>query len=211
MELTIDDIANCKTKTARGKIVKPWFHSLPMGYLNPRDVEIVKYLFLEHYIPDYGEDKYDVNDINSVCVNKHSEYNTKCLYADFNGIEETLSINRLIGNPPNIITNSLRNAVHHQIKEFKNKNPKNPNAICPVTKGLLGDDAQVDHNKEFCTFKDIVNKFPHEEKNIKKYTYYDKNNKNYYLKEPLLSEWIEFHKKHAVLRWLSKKGNQIEK
>ena len=212
--MSLKDLINgCKYKKEKEQKWKEWLDGLPLGELDEDDSDCIKYLFDVNYTPDEGEEKYNVEDMSSVCKIIHPKWHhTKCLCAKFNGVEVTLSRDRLIcKSTKDYITAALRNSINTQIIDFRKNNILNPDDICPVSQKKLGKDAQVDHNIDFKSFKVIVKMFPYKKEDLKKYTYYDNNIKYYYLSEPILSEWTEFHKKHAVLRYLSKEGNQKAK
>jgi hypothetical protein len=71
-------------------------------------------------------------------------YGNKC----FCILVNDTSIKRLSGGNRNDKANlirALRNAIEPQIIDFRKTNPLNHNNICPVTNGILGLDAEVDH------------------------------------------------------------------
>jgi len=83
---------------------------------------------------------------------------------------------------------------------LKKKNPLNPFGECPINKGLLHQDAQVDHEKPFNI---ILNEYL--KKNKDEY-YYNIERQIYLIKEP--EKWQQYHYKNAKLRWVSKEGNK---
>ena len=117
------------------------------------------------------------------------------------------SIKRLSGSNRNDKANlirSLRNAIEPQIKNFRVCNPLIPDDICPVTKKILGADAQVDHQ---IPFHILAEEWIKNNNNISYIYVLDKF--EYILQEPHYTLWNNFHFEKAILRRVSKEGNKF--
>ena len=76
--------------------------------------------------------------------------------------------------------------------------------ICPVTKKMLGSDAEVDHQ---IPFHILAEQWIKDNKNMSYHYVLDK--RAYILQEPHYTSWFNFHLEKSILRWVSKEGNKF--
>jgi hypothetical protein len=204
----MDDILNEKTIKKRHLLLQQYLKNNNVGILNEKDSIIFKNLFSKFYTPDDNEQKIDSKDICCIHIVKN-KYNLKCFDIILNNnIRYHTSIKRLSGSSINKnlnIKRALRHEIEYQIFDFINENPLNITLLCPITGYKLGKDSQIDHE---IPFHIIASHFLKDNENIE--VEYDVENFNYVIKDRKLAEkWKTYHKKIAVLRWLSKDGNKI--
>ena len=166
----------------------------------------LKNIFEKYYTPDDEYTKFNVSQISNISIIKNN-YGNKNFSILVDNTWYPTSIMRLSGsnrtNKANLIR-SLRNAIESQITKFRICNPLNPDEICPITKQILGIDAQVDHQ---IPFHILTEEFFKNHKNIS--YIYDLDKFEYILQEPHYTFWFNFHLEKAVLRWVSKEGNKF--
>ncbi|RNA25211.1 hypothetical protein BpHYR1_026862 [Brachionus plicatilis] len=123
-----------------------------------------------------------------VLLNKN-RFNTKCLHiVTTDNKKISISKTILIGRKKDtktILFESMRQEIEDQIEEFKNFNSNTKPEI----------DAEVDHEVPF--------------ESITKQT--DEEIRHRKLNTEMKSEWINFHRQYAKLRWLTKKENRNRK
>ena len=189
-------------------------HLLLCNYLKNNNVDVLsenefiffKHIFEKFYTPDEQYTKFNVSQISSTSIVKDN-YGNKCFSILVDNNWYPTSIKRLSGSNRNDKANlirSLRNAIEPQIKNFRVCNPLIPDDICPVTKKILGADAQVDHQ---IPFHILAEEWIKNNNNISYIYVLDKF--EYILQEPHYTLWNNFHFEKAILRWVSKEGNKF--
>ena len=175
-----------------------------IGELNESDSEAFKHIFTKHYTPD--EPKYHAQTITSIAI-VLDPYQRKCFSMCVDGVWYPSAIKRLAGSTRDKKANLVRAtrlAIQPDIDEFRSNHILNPTDTCPVTNKPLGKDAQVDHQ---IPFNVLLTEWL--DKGNENATFiYDLDVMNYILLEPFLRTWTQFHAEKAVLRWVSKEGNQ---
>ena len=177
-----------------------------VGFLNENDKVFFKDIFQKFYTPDKKDTKFNVSEILDVNIVKDT-FGNKCFSILVDKIWYPTSIKRLSGtnnrsNNTNLLR-ALRNAIQPQINTFRINNPLDPNDICPITKKILGEDAEVDHKIPFSILADKWLK-----DNTNSYCIYNLEKFDYILQEPYYTSWFNFHLEESELRWLSKEGNK---
>jgi hypothetical protein len=165
-----------------------------------------KHIFEKFYTPDEPYTKFNVSQISNISIVKDN-YGKKCFSIFINDTAFPTSIKRLSGSNRNDKANlirSLRNAIQPQIKNFRICNILNPNDICPVTKKMLGINAEVDHQIPFHILAEEWIK-----NNINISYIYVLDKFEYILQESHYTLWSNFHLEKAILRWVSKEGNKF--
>jgi hypothetical protein len=199
-----------KTQTARVQLLSNALKSLPYGELTADDNKIMLEIFEENYTPDEGERKYETSEIECFFKAPHPIYHNDCFQLRLkDGSTDVATVKRLAGgnrtSKANLVR-ALRRAIDPQIQEFKEKNPLNFTAVCPIKGIPLGKDAEVDHYD--MTFKDLAQEWLKTTPNPKFYA--STTEKSVYeLEEPFKASWKEFHRHNTNLRWLSKEANKI--
>lgn len=179
--------------------------------LNEYNKNIIKMLFHNNYECDYNEQKFDINQIDDVIIDRHKIYKTKMFQILVNQIYYPVSIKKLIGNKQNINLKyniAYRNSIYDQIKNFRKMNIYDPVQICPVMKNIcISYNPQVDHYET--TFSQLMKDFRILHNLNKEKLTYNLENQILILEEPYYSLWNEYHLKYAKLRYVSLEGNKI--
>jgi hypothetical protein len=203
--MSLENIINEKTIKNRHFILSNYLKNNNVVILNKNDALSFKHIFEKFYTPDKQYTKFNASQISNISIMKDN-YKNKCFCIFVNDTWYPTSIKRLSGSNRNDKLNlirALRNAIEPQINDFRKNNPLNPNNICPVTNGILGLDAEVDHKIPFHILTEEWIK------NNKKISYvYVLDNFDYILQEPYYTLWVNFHLEKAILRWVSKEGNK---
>ena len=206
-QVSLQAVLKEKTIKARYSLLSNYLKTNGIGLLPPSEVKHFKTFFYKYYVPDDGDEKFSLDEIDGVAI-KHEAFGTKCFSALVNGELHPCSIKRLSGG--GVITDktklrrALRHGINEQINEFRNTNQLNTRAKCPIMNINLGIDAQIDHEIPFHIIADewlIQTPSPSYE--------FKKSEGSYVLNDPYLESWREFHKSKAKLRWLSREGNKI--
>ena len=206
--VSLGDVLSQTTIQKRKDILSNFLNENDVGKLSEENSNHFRHIFQQFYTPDKGEEKHEDKDIK--------EWSNKCFILVLHHAESPempAAIKYLAGSKRpetqnNHETRAARRAIQPQIDEFKDKNRLNADDICPLGNGevLLGWDAQVDHE---ILFKDLWNDW--KKKNTRANV---KTNYNYdifdhkFVKQETLESWRTYHQNHAILRWLSKTGNQ---
>lgn len=207
----LSDTLSCTTIKGRKEILQAFLQRAPVGALSVDEDRIIKELFHRWYEPDAGERKYRPEEILNFFVGVHPVYHTKGFHMTLcTDVHDVATLRRLAGEgrtqTQNLIR-ALREAIRPQIETFRYENPLVPTYICPITGSALGHDAQVDHYSP--TFRELVKEWRSGLADTEPAVHSSKTHKSVYeLEEPFHTSWVTFHKTHAVLRWLSKEGNQ---
>lgn len=207
--MSLQESLNQTTIIGRKRLLQKFLKEHGPGELTDEEDSVLKKLFENFYTPDIGQSKYTQEEIQRFYIGKGS-YNTTCFHLRlYNGFDDVATLKRLSGeNRTNVenLRRALRYTIEDQIQSFRMSNPLEPNDICPVLQIPLGNDAQVDHfNPTFSQLlKDWIKENP-----LPVVVPGPKGSSIYILEEPYEKSWKDFHKKHAHLRWLSKKGNMI--
>ena len=208
MATLLSPIKQATTIKKRREILKSYLQTHPLGDISEEDDAIMKSLFEEFYTPDDGQYKYPKEDIEKIYIG-YGKFQTKCFrILCYDGIDDAASQDRLSGSNRTDkanLTRALRDTIGPQIEEFKETNPLDPNAMCPIEKIPLGKDAQVDHYNP--TFKELVIEWLKENKDPK-IKWGPRGSSIYLLEEPYQTSWANFHREKAHLRYLSKEGNK---
>jgi hypothetical protein len=202
--MSLIEVLQEKDQKKRQSILSDYLKYNNLDILNDEDYKLFIEIFEIFYTVEENEEKFNKDDIKSVKIDLNLTYRTKQFMILVNDQWYPTSIKRLSGNTKSknlIISTAFRNSIIDQIYEFKKNNPLNPFDECPINKGLLHCNAQVDHEKPFnIILKEYLNK------NKDDIYYYDINKQIYLIKEPL--KWQKFHFEKAKLRWVSKEGNK---
>ena len=204
--MSLELVINEKTIKNRHLLLSNYLKNNNVGVLTENEVEFFKHIFEKFYTPDEQYTKFNISQISNISIVKDN-YGNKCFSILVNNTSFPTSIKRLSGGNRNEKANlirSLRNALEPQIKTFRVCNPLNPYDICPVTKKILGEDAEVDHQIPFHILAEEWIKY---NKNISYIYVLDKF--EYILLEPHYTSWVNFHLEKAILRWVSKEGNKF--
>lgn len=192
------------TITSRKQYLK---QLLRKGELSAEDGMLLIEWFERYYTPDIGQTKYVREEIDTFFIASSGLYNTYCLHIRLtDGTEVVVSADRLAGEgrtQQETRNRALRNAIEPQIEMFRQTHPLCPTDLCPIENIPFGVDAQVDHYNP--PFHILVKEWL-DEIGVKPTAIYSVG--NYQLEEPYKIHWIEYHRKYANLRWLSKEGNK---
>jgi hypothetical protein len=204
--MSLELVINEKTIKNRNLLLSSYLKNNNVGILTENECVFFKHIFEKFYTPDEQYTKFNVSQISNISIVKDN-YENKCFSILVNNNWFPTSIKRLSGGNRNDKANlirSLRNAIESQIKNFRSCNPLNPNDICPITKKILGGDAEVDHQ---IPFHILADEWIKNNKNISYIYVLDKF--EYVLQEPHYTLWFNFHLEKSVLRWVSKEGNKF--
>ena len=204
--MSLELVINEKTIKNRHLLLSNYLKNNNVGVLSDNEVIFFKHIFEKFYTPDEQYTKFNISQFSSISIVKDN-YGNKCFSILVDNIWYPTSIKRLSGGNRNDKANlirSLRNAIELQIKNFRVCNPLNPDDICPVTKKILGADAQVDHH---IPFHILAEEWIKNNNNISYIYVLDKF--EYILQEPHYTLWFNFHFEKAILRWVSKEGNKF--
>jgi hypothetical protein len=204
--MSLEIVINEKTIKNRHLLLSNYLKNNNFGVLTENECVFFKHIFEKFYIPDEPCTKFNVSQISNISIVKDN-YGNKCFSILVNNNWFPTSIKRLSGGNRNDKANlirSLRNAIEPQIKNFRGCNQLNPNNICPVTKKILGTDAEVDHQ---IPFHILAEEWIKDNKNISYIYVLDKF--QYILQEPHYTRWFNFHLEKSILRWVSKEGNKF--
>ena len=203
--MSLELVINEKTMTNRKSLLSNYLKNNNVGILPENEGVFFRHIFEKFYTPDKEDTKFCVSQILNVSIVKDN-YGNNCFSILVNNIWVKTSIKRLSGSNrtdnANLIR-SLRNAIEPQITNFRVCNPLNSGDICPITKKILGFDAEVDHEKPFNI---LAKEWIQNNTNISKIYHVDKS--EYILQEPHYTLWCKFHLENSVLRWVSKEGNK---
>ena len=204
--MSLELVINEKTIKNRNLLLSTYLKNNNVGILTENECVFFKHIFEKFYTPDEQYTKFNVSQISNISIVKDN-YGNKCFSILVNNNWFPTSIKRLSGGNRNDKANlirSLRNAIEPQIKNFRACNSLNPNDICPITKKILGGDAEVDHQ---IPFHILADEWIKNNKNISYIYVLDKF--EYVLQEPHYTLWFSFHLEKSVLRWVSKEGNKF--
>ena len=204
--MSLELVINEKTIKNRNLLLSTYIKNNNVGILTENECVFFKHIFEKFYTPDEQYTKFNVSQISNISIVKDN-YGNKCFSILVNNNWFPTSIKRLSGGNRNDKANlirSLRNAIEPQIKNFRACNSLNPNDICPITKKILGGDAEVDHQ---IPFHILADEWIKNNKNISYIYVLDKF--EYVLQEPHYTLWFKFHLDKSVLRWVSKEGNKF--
>jgi hypothetical protein len=185
-----------------------------VGVLDPPSLRLWIQLFDTYYAPGDGETKHSLESIQNVYIQYISHLGTYCFQMELNdGTKSFVSYKRLAGASggkrtyTTNLTRALRHSVHEQIIQFKERNPLDPNMMCPILGIPLGSDAEVDHEIPFAKLKETWLKLHPALKEV-----CEQSQSAYVLKDKTLEEsWKAFHLENAVLRYVSKAGNRLHR
>ena len=204
--MSLELVINEKTIKNRHLLLSNYLKNNNVDVLSENEFIFFKHIFEKFYTPDDQYTKFNVSQISSTSIVKDN-YGNKCFSILVDNNWYPTSIKRLSGSNRNDKANlirSLRNAIEPQIKNFRVCNPLIPDDICPVTKKILGADAQVDHQ---IPFHILAEEWIKNNNNISYIYVLDKF--EYILQEPHYTLWNNFHFEKAILRWVSKEGNKF--
>lgn len=204
--MSLENVIYEKTIKNRHLIMSNYLKNNSVGLLNENDTLLFKHIFEKFYTPDEQYIKFSASQISNVSIIKDN-YGHKCFCILVNDTWFPTSIKRLSGGNKNDKANlirALRNAIEPQIIDFRKTNPLNHNNICPVTNGILGVDAEVDHK---IPFHILADEWIKKNKDISYNYVLDKF--DYILQEPYYTSWFNFHLEKSILRWVSKEGNRF--
>ena len=204
--MSLENVIDEKTIKNRHLIMSNYLKNNNVGLLNENDTLLFKHIFEKFYTPDEQYTKFSASQISNVSIMKDN-YGNKCFCIIVNDTWFPTSIKRLSGGNRNDKANlirALRNAIEPQIIDFRKTNPLNHNNICPVTNGILGLDAEVDHK---IPFHILAEEWIKNNKDISYIYVLDKF--DYILQEPYYTSWFNFHLEKSILRWVSKEGNKF--
>jgi hypothetical protein len=204
--MSLELVINEKTIKNRHLLLSNYLKNNNVGVLSENEFIFFKHIFEKFYTPDEEYTKFNVSQISNTSILKDN-YGNKCFSILVDNNWYPTSIKRLSGSNRNDKANlirSLRNSIEPQIKNFRVCNPLIPDDICPVTKKILGADAQVDHQ---IPFHILAEEWIKNNNNISYIYVLDKF--EYILQEPHYTLWNNFHFEKAILRWVSKEGNKF--
>jgi hypothetical protein len=204
--MSLELVINEKTIKNRHLLLSNYLKNNNVGVLSENEAKFFKHIFEKFYTPDEQYTKFNVFQISTISIVKDN-YGNKCFSILVDNNWYPTSIKRLSGGNRNDKANlirSLRNAIEPQITTFRVCNPLNPDDICPVTKKMLGRDAEVDHHIPFYI---LAEEWIKNHNNISYIYVLDKF--EYILQEPHYTLWSNFHFDKAILRWVSKEGNKF--
>jgi hypothetical protein len=202
--MSLELVINEKTITSRKSLLSNYLKNNNVGILTENEGIFFKHIFQKFYTPDKEDIKFNVEQISNVNIVKDRGNN--CFRIEVDNEWYPTSIKRLSGSNRTEKAKkirSLRKAIEPQINNFRVCNPLKPNDICPVTKKILGTDAEVDHQKPFHI---LAEEWIKDNNNIS--CPYDLDKFDYILQEPHLTSWFNFHLEKSTLRWVSKEGNK---
>lgn len=202
--MSLELVMSEKTIKNRYSLLSAYLTNNNIGVLPEPEIIFFKHIFEKYYTPDKQYTKFHVSQFSNISI-VNDNYKNKCFSVLVDNTWYPTSIKRLSGSNRNDAVNlirAMRNGIEQQIKTFRINNPLNSNYICPVTKTLLGIDAQVDHQLPFHV---LAENWLKDNKNIS----YDYNldKFEYILQEPHYTKWFNYHLENAILRWVSKTGN----
>ena len=203
--MSLELVINEKTIKNRNLLLSNYLKNNNIGILTENEGIFFKHIFEKYYIPDEQYTKFNISQISNISIIKDN-YGKKCFSINVNNTWFPTSIKRLAGSNRNEKANlirSLRNAIEPQIKNFRICNLLNPNDICPITKKILGANAEVDHQIPFHILAEEWIKH-----NINISYIYNVDKFEYILQEPHYTHWFNFHLEKAILRYVSKEGNK---
>jgi len=204
--MSLELVVNEKTIKNRHLLLSKYLKNNNVGILTENEIVFFKHIFEKYYTPDEQYTKFNISQISNISIVKDN-YGNKCFSILVNNTWFPTSIKRLSGGNRNDKANlirSLRNAIEPQIKIFRVCNSLNPEDICPVTKKMLGADAEVDHQ---IPFHILAEEWIKDNKNISYIYVLDKF--EYILQEPHYTSWFNFHLEKSILRYVSKEGNRF--
>lgn len=204
--MSLELVINEKTIKNRHLLLSNYLKNNNVGGLTENEGEFFKHIFEKYYTPDEQYIKFNVSQISNISIVKDN-YGHKCFSILVDDNWFPTSIKRLSGGNRNDKANlirSLRNAIEPQIQNFRIYNQLNPNDICPVTKRILGADAEVDHQ---IPFHILAEEWIEDNKGASYIYVLDKF--EYILQEPHYTSWTDFHLEKSILRWVSKQGNRF--
>lgn len=199
--MALEKVLEMKYIKDRKKFLSNFLKNNPIGQLNLENEKSFIKIFDKYYTTDFEEFKLKIKYVEIV----RTEFNNKCFFINK---KYNCSIQKLAGSKMkrNFLTISMRNSISEQITNFKELNVLDENALCPILKCRLGDDAQIDHKIPFHILKDNWIK-TNIGKNAK--FFYSKDKKQYILEAEYFKDWNDYHFNNCVLRWTSKEGNKI--
>ena len=151
-QVSLQAVLKEKTIKARHSLLSNYLKTHGIGLLSPSEVKHFKTIFDKYYVPDDGDEKFSLDEIDGVAI-KREAFGTKCFSALVNGELHPWSIKRLSGG--GVITDktklrrALRHGINEQINEFRRTNHLDTRAKCPIMNINLGIDAQIDHEIPF--------------------------------------------------------------
>lgn len=184
------------------------------GVLDPPSLRLWIQLFDTYYAPGDGETKHSLESIQNVYIQYIPHLGTYCFQMELNdGTKSFTSYKRLAGASggkrtyTTNLTRALRHSVYEQIIQFKERNPLDPNKLCPVFGIPLGSDAEVDHEIPFAKLKEAWLKLHPALKEV-----CEQSQSAHVLNDTTLdASWKAFHLENAVLRYVSKVGNRLHR
>jgi hypothetical protein len=204
--MSLELVINEETIKNRNLLLSNYLKNNNVGNLDENETLFFKHIFQKFYTPDEKDTKFNVSQISNVAIKK-DKWGKNCFNILVDNEWYRTSKDRLSGSSRNEKRNlerALRNAIEPQTENFRICNPLNPNDICPVTKKILGEDAQVDHQIPFHILAEEWMKY---NKNISYIYILDQF--DYVLQEPHYTSWFNFHLEKSILRWVSKEGNKF--
>lgn len=201
--MSLELVLNQKGQGAKRELLSVYLKN-NFGDLSEPEITHFRHIFAQYYTPDPQHVKFNSSDISHVTIKKSHNNPTVCFHICVDNEWYETGVPRLAGGNRTENANlkrALRNAINPQIQNYRQANPLNPNNICPITKGKLGIDAQVDH---VIPFYKLADEWLANNKNVS----YTNTKDGYILNEPYLTSWYNFHLEKAVLRYLSKEGNK---
>jgi hypothetical protein len=182
------------------------------GTLNDASKHYWIQLFDTYYNPDDDETKYELECIQNVYIQAHPQHGTHGFLMELkDGTQSFASYKRLAGasggkrTQTTNLTRALRHSIYDQIIQFRERNPLDPNKLCPILGISIGSDAEVDHEIPFAKLKDAWLKL---HPSVKEFY----ENGAYAIKDKMLeTSWKAFHLENAVLRYVSKAGNRLHR
>ena len=203
--MSLEKVINEKGKGKRDTLLTNYLKDNDVGVLTENESIFFKHIFEIFYTPDKTCTKFNVSQISKISIVKN-KYGKKEFRILVDNTWWACNKKRLSGSNRTDKANlnrALRYAIDPQITKFRARNPLNPNDICPVTKKILGKDAQVDHQ---IPFHILAKEWIQDNNNIK-YPY-DNEKSEYILQGWHYNLWYNFHLEKAKLRWVSKEGNK---
>ena len=203
--MSIETILEQPTIKKRHLLLSEYLNKTYKGELNEKDTIYFRQIFSKYYTPDDEDIKFDATTISNVSISLDKWGNNYFSICVENKWYPT-SIKRLAGSNRTDSANlkrALRNAIEPQIVKYRMENPLDPNALCPITKSKLCNNAQVDHE---IPFHILVKEWL--QNNSIPPLKYDFDKTNYILEESFSIDWQNYHSKYAKLRWVSKEGNK---
>ena len=211
----LEEIRNKKTQKDRILGLTEFLNTNEVGHLSEVESIQFRHIFQQFYTPDEGEDKFDNEEIQAVGITKDPRFGNKCfcIYLKRDPDKAILcgkmSLAGAKRNPKQTVAQAARFVIQDQIQEFRNEIQKKN---CPGCNEKLGSDAQVDHHVP--TFQELLNGFCDENKlHLSKINiiYNEELYKREFKDSNISTNWSEYHKINANLRWLCKKCNKSSK